>query len=317
MEDAAFDGRMSPIRVEIRTKIRTQTSKRLKSKEMNRTTAVNNGIPKAAVCVNEGQPDHVQADPPNPTEGPRGEKISPSEDCIRQLRNSKAPVSIYISYSPNASFLEQKFVCETVKQLKATNLREGTWFDKDEVDMASPLWLSQRVEAIEQCKAAIIFLSESYFECPVSLMEGKILLERLRSSEKTVKIFPVLHNTVKVPEGLAQLLDGVVDLTGARVARNSLAEKSSLVIGNLSEKIEEYTLIKVPFHNNKIPLLEFSMKFKKKKLCSWTVGDVQEWLLHLGIREFYRLSLAEYMVDGFLLMSITDEDLSQYFGNIL
>ncbi|GCC25884.1 hypothetical protein chiPu_0004296 [Chiloscyllium punctatum] len=311
-----LDVRMCPIRVEIRTMIKARTSTCLKSTGMNKTIAANNGNPKLAVCVNESQPENVQADYSDLTEGPSGKQASSSVDSPSQLRSSKAPMSIYISYSPDASFLERKFICETVRQLKQTNFREETWFDKDEVDITFPFWLSQRLEAIEKCKGAIIFLSKSYFKCPISLMEGKILLERLRSSEKTVKIFPVLQNDVKVPQGLAQLLDGVMDLTGARIARNTLAEKSSLVIGNLSEKMKECALIKVPFQNLTTPILEFSKGFMVKKLYSWTVGDVQEWLCHLGIREVYRQTFAEYMVDGFLLLSVTDEDLSQYLGNV-
>lgn len=48
------------------------------------------------------------------------------------------------------------------------------------------------------------------------------------------------------------------------------------------------------------------------KLAKWSVGDLQDWLLDLGVREFFRLSFAEEMVDGFLLSCMTDEDLSKH-----
>lgn len=87
-----------------------------------------------------------------------------------QPKATGTPKSIYISYSLKAGFLEQRFLCDTVKQLKANNLGNEIRFDKDEVGIASPRFLSLRVDAIEKCKAAIVFLAESYFNC--SLTDG-------------------------------------------------------------------------------------------------------------------------------------------------
>lgn len=47
-------------------------------------------------------------------------------------------------------------------------------------------------------------------------------------------------------------------------------------------------------------------------LVKWSVGDLQDWLFDMGVREFYRQSFAEEMVDGFLLSCMTDEDLSKH-----
>uniref|UniRef100_H3B657 SAM domain-containing protein n=1 Tax=Latimeria chalumnae TaxID=7897 RepID=H3B657_LATCH len=186
------------------------------------------------------------------------------------------------------------------------------WFDKDEVEMSSSCWLSQRLETLEKCRAAIIFLSQNYFRCSVALLETKILLERLKSSEKSVKVFPVLFSPVEIPKDLSMLFEGAIDLTGAYLANMSLSEKSSIVIGNLSVEIDQYSLIRAPFHPAAPPSSEFTGEFKSKKLCKWSLEDVQEWLHHKGIREFYRQTFAEAMIDGFLLSSLTDEALSQY-----
>jgi len=44
------------------------------------------------------------------------------------------------------------------------------------------------------------------------------------------------------------------------------------------------------------------------------VSNLQEWLFNLSIKEFYRQSLAEKMIDGFLLMSVTDNDMVTSLG---
>ena len=47
------------------------------------------------------------------------------------------------------------------------------------------------------------------------------------------------------------------------------------------------------------------------------MSNLQEWLHDLGIKEFYRQSLAERMIDGFLLISMGDEDLVNHLGESL
>jgi hypothetical protein len=228
----------------------------------------------------------------------------------------KMKKSIFVSYSPDAGFLERKFVLETVRQLKDNNLAEDIWFDRDEKNTDSPYWFSTRMEAVERCRAAVVVLSDSYFACPVSIYEGKALLEREERSDNSVKIYPVtfqLSDDTEIPKSFSRLLSTGIDLTKEH-SKDSLAEKTSIVIGRLMPDLERHACI----HAAPIPVTppdtEFTGEYRKKKICQWSVNDLQEWLFKLGIKEFYRQSLAEYMVDGFLLMSLTDQDMIHHLG---
>ncbi|XP_070556789.1 uncharacterized protein [Ptychodera flava] len=230
----------------------------------------------------------------------------------RKTHGKKMKKCIYISYSPDAGFSERKFVSETVRQLKENNLSEDIWFDKDEKNTDSPAWFSQRMEAVEKCRAAICFLSESYFQCPVSIYEGRCLLERVGSGSAVPRIFLVLYNYTEIPRMYNDFLHELVDLTGAN-AKSSTAEKASVVVGNLMEKLEQFAYVNTP-HQQVIPPSEFTGEYKKAKICQWTQYDLQEWLYNMGVREFYRQSFAENQVDGFLLMSIMDQDMQDVLG---
>ena len=228
----------------------------------------------------------------------------------------KIKKGIFVSYSPDAGFVERKFVVETVKQLKENNLAEDIWFDKDEDNTGSPCWFSLRMEAVEKCRAAILFLSDSFFLCPVSLYEGKTLLERSKANLHSVAIFPILFSPIEKaepPKEFLGVLKQAVDLTASEHAKLSLAEKSSVVIGTIMETLEKFACMNLPLSVSS-PDSEFTGDFKKKKICQWSAADLQEWLFKLGIKEFYRQSLAENMVDGFLLMSLTDHDMINYLG---
>ena len=223
---------------------------------------------------------------------------------------------IFVSYSPDAGFMERKFVVETIKQLKENNLAEDIWFDKDEDNTGSPCWFSLRMEAVEKCRAAILFLSDSYFLCPVSVYEGKTLIERTKTNPHSVAIFPILFSTMEKTEphkDFIPVMKQAVDLTGVDCSKLSLAEKSSVVIGTVMETLEKFACMNLPLQITNQDT-EFSGNYKKKKICQWEPQDLQEWLFKLGIKEFYRQSLAENMVDGFLLMSLTDHDMITQLG---
>ena len=231
-------------------------------------------------------------------------------------RLKKMKKGIFISYSPDAGFLERRFVVEAVRQLKENNLADDIWFDKDEKNTDSPCWFSMRMEAVEKCRAAVLVLSDSYFTCPVSLYEGKTLIERTVSDANCVKVFPVLFrqpDSADVPKHFSSFLEMAIDLTGEHV-KKSAAEKTSVVVGAVMEELEKYATM----HTAPLPVTppdsEFTGEFRKKKICQWSASDLQEWLFNLGIKEFYRQSLAEAMVDGFLLMSLTDHDMVSHLG---
>jgi hypothetical protein len=232
-------------------------------------------------------------------------------------KSKKNKKGIFISYSPDAGFVERKFVVETVRQLKENNLAEDLWFDKDEKNTDNPCWFSMRMEAVERCKAAVVVLSDSYFMCPVSVYEGRTLLERQKADPKSVKIFLVLFSPLEetdVPKQYYHLLDNMVDLTTTVHAKKSIAEKTSVVVGAIMLELEKFATVLAPAPPATPPYAEYTGEYKKRKICQWSANDLQEWLFTLGIKEFYRQSLAETMVDGFLLMSLTDQDMGRYLG---
>ena len=228
----------------------------------------------------------------------------------------KMKKSIFVSYSPDAGFLERKFVTETVRQLKDNNLSEDIWFDRDEKNTDSPFWFSTRMEAVERCRVAVLILSDSYFSCPVSIYEGKALLEREKRSDTSLRLYSAtfqLSDETEIPKSFSRVLSRAIDLTKEH-AKDSLAEKTSIVVGQLMPDLERLACI----HAAPVPVtppdLEFTGAYQRKKISQWSVNDLQEWLFKLGIKEFYRQSLAEYMVDGFLLMSLTDQDMIHHLG---
>lgn len=243
-------------------------------------------------------------------------KQEPVPSLGTPLKLKKMKKGIFVSYSPDAGFLERKFVVETIRQLKENNLAEDIWFDKDEKNTDSPCWFSMRMEAVEKCRAAIIFLSDSYFMCPVSVYEGKTLYERKKAAPSSVEIFPILFSTLEkteLPREYASILKNMIDLTQEH-GKLSLAEKASVVIGALMESLEKFATINTPPTPLTPPDTEFTGDYKKKKICQWSPNDLQEWIFKLGVKEFYQQSLAENMVDGFLLMSLTDQDMISHLG---
>ncbi|XP_041483925.1 uncharacterized protein LOC121430660 [Lytechinus variegatus] len=238
-------------------------------------------------------------------------KKSPKKSKGEQKNSvKKVKKGIFISYSPDGGFLERLFVCTAVRQFKENNLDEDIWFDKDEHNTDSPAWFAHRMEAVEKCRAAVCFLTECYFQCPVSIYELRCLLERQNSSNPP-KVFAVLCESVDIPKQYNSLLRDVVNLSNHN--NTSIAEKASRVIGSLMLKLEPYISINAPY----APVInteEFTKEYKDKKLCRWSRNDLQSWLHDLGIKEFYCQSFAEMDIDGFLLMSLMDQDMQERLG---
>ncbi|XP_072045450.1 uncharacterized protein [Amphiura filiformis] len=226
----------------------------------------------------------------------------------------KLKKGIFVSYSPDGSFTERRFVCITVKQFKENSLGEDIWFDKDEQNTDSPAWFSQRMDAVEKCRAAVCFLSESYLQCPVSVYELRSLLERRKSSSGVPpKVFAIRYENVELPSKYKDLIDHTVDLTRPELMKLSLYERASTAIGSLHKEVEACASVHAPYVPP-TPERDLTKEYKNKKLCRWTINDVQSWLYDLGIKEFYCQSFLENAIDGFLLMSVMDRDLSEVIG---
>lgn len=303
-EENPDDERPNSITVEIKDQ---------EADEINQFDSVSNAVSQHDKKSKTANKTNVQSDSSMLSQsGTQGKPIQAAPGS----KGKKIKKGIFVSYSPDAGFVERKFVVETVKQLKENNLAEDMWFDKDEENTGSPCWFSLRMEAVEKCKAAILFLSDSFFLCPVSLYEGKTLLERSKANLHSVAIFPILFTPIEKsepPKEFQGVLKQAVDLTTAEYGKLSLAEKSSVVIGTIMETLETFASMNLPLTISS-PDSEFTGDYKKKKICQWSAADLQEWLFKLGIKEFYRQSLAENMVDGFLLMSLTDHDMINYLG---
>lgn len=234
---------------------------------------------------------------------------------IKKKRHRK---NIFISYSPDAGFCERKFILDTVKELKVNNLAEDIWFDCDEEMTDNPCWFSLRMEAAERCRAAVLFLSDSYFSCPVSLYEAKIFLHRQLEDPRSVQLFQVvtqLSQNKDIPSVFKSLrIMDSVDFVSDEFSKLSMAEKTSTVIGSFMNQLEPHATVNAPPPMDVPVDSEFTGLFQTKKISRWSAHDLQEWLFQLGVREFYRQSIAEQMVDGFLLMALTDYDLVQHMG---
>lgn len=237
---------------------------------------------------------------------------SPSKSALKKMKKG-----VFISYSPDGSFTERRFVCTTVKQFKENNLGEDIWFDKDEQNTDSPSWFSQRMEAVEKCRAAICILSESFLQCPVSVYELRSLLERCKSSSQSgtpsPKVFVIRYENVELPKQYAHMVTQTVDLTSPELLKLSLYERASSAIGTLHQEVESCACVHASYVVP-TPERELTKNYKTKKLCRWSINDVQSWLTDLGIREFYRNCFLENGIDGFLLISIMDNDMSECIG---
>jgi len=193
----------------------------------------------------------------------------------RPRHRKKIRKGIFVSYSPDAGFTERCFVTDLIRQLKENNMAEDIWFDKDENNIDSPVWFSQRMEAVERCQAAIVILSDTYFTCPVSVYEGRTLLERSLKDPHSVRIFIVCYSTLAdSPEDYSPFLQDMVDLSTPAHSKLSIAERSSVVMGAIMEELEKYAVINMPsnFVNDTEP--EFDGEYKTKVSTGTSLFDV-------------------------------------------
>ena len=233
----------------------------------------------------------------------------------RNPPKKKIKKSIFVSYSPDANFSEKKFVVEVVRQLKENNLSEDIWFDKDEKIIDSPCWFSLRMEALEKSKAVVVFLSASCLTCPVSVYERKVILQRLQEDPDGVRVFLVNWDLQEgIPNHWQHLEGDCVDVSGAIGDKLSTAERASTVVGALMVDLEKCASMLTPSIPSPPPDSEFTGTYRKKRVSLWNPSDLQEWLFNLGIKEFHRQSFAEQLIDGFLLLSLTDSDMSDHLA---
>ena len=261
---------------------------------------------KEASC--EQHRDHEDNEYQNTTDNPITVKAIPTK------KNKKR--GIFVSYSPEASYEEKHFICYTVKELKNLGFSDDIWFDKDDSVLGSPNCSQARLEIVEKCRAALIFVSHSYLSSKSCQCESAVLLSRLESEScdssydrtKSVRLFCVNYDVPNLPSDYRSLED-VVDLTLDAVAYASVAEKSSAVVGSFSEEMEKFALM---YGSNVPTSYEHEGTYKNRKVCNWDVNDVQDWLNSMKIHQRFCLTFEENQIDGFLLLSLTDSDLESH-----
>ncbi len=179
--------------------------------------------------------------------GPRPPEKDEASKAAVQRRPRR---SIFIGYSPDAGYLERKLVLETVKQLKVNGLSENIWFDADEKVADTCCSLAHTLDAVERCRAALLFLSESFFTSSLSLHVGQTLVERLRDKDASVSVFSVLIgpiNAEHVPDSASPLFQRTVDLHEPQWREQSVAEKCTAVLGAYMVELERFSVCLVPF----------------------------------------------------------------------
>lgn len=231
--------------------------------------------------------------------------------------------AIFVSYAPEASFIEKRFISYTIKELKNIGFCDDIWFDKDDgLPTESPFCFQQRLEIAEKCRASIMFLSEAYFNSRVCHHEGRILLDRDEERaidhdnddevEKPVKLFCIKYNRGKLPQDYKQLEERVLDLS--HHVASSVAELSSLVVGSFSETLERYAPLfglRIPSPPSEPDILKLD---RQKPVSSWNITDVQAWLASLKMQAHCALSFEENEIDGYLLVSMSETDMETYLN---
>lgn len=229
---------------------------------------------------------------------------------------------IFISYAPEASFIEKRFISYTIKELKNIGFCDDIWFDKDDgVPIESPFCFQQRLEIAEKCRASIMFLSESYFSSRVCRHEGQVLLNRDEDREsadgkgeleKPVKLFCIKYSRGKLLQEYKQLEERTLDLSC--YAASSVAELSSVVVGAFSEDLEKYAPLfglRIPTPPGEPDILKLD---RKKPLSSWDISDVIAWLASLKMQTHCSLSFEENEIDGYLLVSMSETDMENHLN---
>lgn len=231
---------------------------------------------------------------------------------------------IFVSYAPEASFIEKRFISYTIKELKNIGFCDDIWFDKDDgLPVEGPFCFQQRLEIAEKCRASILFLSDSYFNSRVCRHEGQILINRDEDREsadldekdeleKPVKLFCVKYSRGKLPVDYKQLEGRFLDLSS--YAASSVAELSSVVVGAFSEELEKYA----PLFGLRIPtppsVPDVVKLDRQKPVSSWDISDVLSWLASLKMQAHCSLSFEENEIDGFLLASMSEMDMEMHLN---
>lgn len=222
-----------------------------------------------SIADRNDQASRVESEPLKTTQN--GQEIPLASGHNTDKPKKRMRKGIYVSYSPEAGFQEKAFVNDLVRQLKENNLAEDIWFDKDENCIDSPTWFSLRMEATERCQAALVILSDDYFSCPVTVYEMRILMERKFNDEDPAEVFLIKFSDIKdanAPGYSSDMLTPSADLTLPSHHKLSVAEKTSVVLGQIMERLDMYAIINLPLASSNELEPKFDGEYKTK-VCLW------------------------------------------------
>lgn len=256
-----------------------------------------------------------------PTVDLRMEEEDPSSaDSMTNEENEEGhntlQTSLFISYSPDAAYHETKLIMETVRQLRESRVT-NIWFDADNGIFDTATWYSERMRMAESTRTVIVFLSASYVTSRISVAERKLFLERFKDRSLDLKLYLVILDPVDPSFDLKVVATKTVDLTSVINLSKSLCDSVSFIIGRLGPALRRQSQLRVDFYGRNIQLEQMvgnDGPCTRKRLCNWSADNVQSWLAEIGLKEFYLSNLAEQAVDGVLLRSMTDEDLTRIAG---
>lgn len=237
-------------------------------------------------------------------------------DIIRQKYKKKG---ILVSYDIRGTFTLKRLVSKTVKELKDLGFQDDIWFDKDEGKPRASWSFAQRLEVAEECNAAIVFLSDSYFLTAPSKYEANVFKQRAQNKEinpngNPFRVFVVKCAVVSSEE--FEMYPTHVDLTSTKVSQASVAEKASTIVGILSVPLESCVTFTTKLYHelSQVKGIPEHVRYDRKSVNDWDTCDVQDWLYSLRVLERYRMSFEEAEVDGYLLESLTEEDMIEFLN---
>jgi hypothetical protein len=92
----------------------------------------------------------------------------------------------------------------------------------------------------------------------------------------------------------------------------NIEERISIILNDLLTRLLPYK--KFSCIKNHLTINEQKKDEREfKPLCSWSAKDIQSYLTRIGVQEPSRDLFAEKQIDGYLLLSCTENELKDYF----
>lgn len=92
----------------------------------------------------------------------------------------------------------------------------------------------------------------------------------------------------------------------------TIEERISIILNELLSKLLPYKQFSFIKNNSTINEQKIDEE-TFKPLCSWSVKEIQTYLTRIGVQETSRDIFAAKQIDGYLLLSCTENELKDYF----